>query len=386
MTAPLARNALLLGNFVTGTAVLAPAGMLNELAAGLDVSLQAAGWLVTFGAVILCFGSPLMAWATTHMERRTLLTATLAVIALGHLASAFAPNYAVLLVTRLALLVVAALYTPQAASAIALIATEKDRPGAIAYVFIGWSLAVAVGLPMVTFLASEYGWRAAYFGIVVVSVLATLLNAIGLPGGLRGVPLSAASWVEVGRNRQIMLLLIITVLVIAGTFQVFVFLGPLLAILGDAGPRVVGLTFAVSGVIGLIGNVVTTQLVGSVGAFRMSIILIVTMVAGLIVWSIGTGVLAMMLVGTFLSSVGFAASNSIQQARLSMAAPALSSASIALNTSAIYVGQAIGSGVAGFLIANNLAVAVGFVAVAFTATAIGVIFLTANESASFRAP
>ena len=56
MTAPLARNALLLGNFVTGTAVLAPAGMLNELSAGLGVSLQAAGWLVTFGAVVLCFG------------------------------------------------------------------------------------------------------------------------------------------------------------------------------------------------------------------------------------------------------------------------------------------------------------------------------------------
>jgi len=386
MTAPLARNALLLGNFVTGTAVLAPAGMLNELAADLDVSLQAAGWLVTFGAVILCIGSPLMAWATTHMERRTLLTATLAVIALGHLVSAFAPDYAVLLAARLALLVVAALYTPQAASAIALIASEKDRPGAIAYVFIGWSLAVAVGLPMVTFLASQYGWRAAYGGIVVASVAATVLNAVGLPRGLRGVPLSAASWVEVVRNRQIVLLLLITVLVIGGTFQVFVFLGPLLAILADAGPRVVGLTFAVSGVIGLVGNVVTTQVVGSVGAFRMSVILIVTMVAGLIVWSIGTGILAMMLVGTFLSSVGFAASNSIQQARLSMAAPALSSASIALNTSAIYVGQAIGSGVAGFLIANNAAVAVGFVAVTFTAAAIGVVFFTENESARLKAP
>jgi MFS transporter, DHA1 family, inner membrane transport protein len=386
MTAPLARNALLLGNFVTGTAVLAPAGMLNELSADLGVSLQAAGWLVTFGAVILCAGSPLMAWATTHMERRTLLTATLAVIALGHVLSALAPNYAALLAARLALLAVAAVYTPQAASAIALIASEKDRPGAIAYVFIGWSLAVAVGLPMVTYLASQFGWRAAYGGIVVVAVLAAILNAVGLPRGLRGVPLSAASWVEVVRNRQIVLLLLITVLVIGGTFQVFVFLGPLLAILADAGPRVVALTFAVSGVIGLIGNVVTTQIVGSVGAFRMSVILIVMMVSGLIFWSIGAGLLAMMLLGTFLSSVGFAASNSIQQARLSMAAPALSSASIALNTSAIYVGQAIGSGVAGFLIANNAAVAVGFVAVTFTAAAIGVVFLTENESAKVRAP
>ena len=108
MASPLTKNSLMLGNFVTGIAVLAPAGMLNELSAGLGVSIQQAGWLVTFGAIVMCFGSPLMAWATTQIDRRTLLTGTLAVIALGHIASAIAPNYAVLLAARLALLVVAA--------------------------------------------------------------------------------------------------------------------------------------------------------------------------------------------------------------------------------------------------------------------------------------
>jgi len=386
MTAPLARNALLLGNFVTGTAVLAPAGMLNELAADLEVSLQAAGWLVTFGAVVLCFGSPLLAWATTHVERRTLLTATLAVIALGHLASALAPDYATLMAARLALLAVAALYTPQAASAIALIVPEKERPGAIAYIFIGWSLAVAFGLPMVTFLAAQFGWRAAYFGIVVIAVAATALNAVGLPRGLRGAPLSVSSWVEVVRNRQIVLLLLITVLVIAGTFQLFVYLGPLLTLLADAGPRTIGLTFAAMGLIGLLGNVVATRMVGSVGVFRMSLFLVGTMVAGCAIWVLGTGVLSIMLLGSAVSAIGFAASNSIQQARLSMAAPALSSASIALNTSGIYVGQAIGSGMAGFLIAHDLAAAVGLTATVFTAAAIAVVFLTGNESAKLRSP
>ena len=386
MTAPLARNALLLGNFVTGTAVLAPAGMLNELAADLEVSLQAAGWLVTFGAVILCFGSPLLAWATTHVERRTLLTATLAVIALGHLASALAPDYATLMAARLALLAVAALYTPQAASAIALIVPEKERPGAIAYIFIGWSLAVAFGLPMVTFLAAQFGWRAAYFGIVVIAVAATALNAVGLPRGLRGAPLSVSSWVEVVRNRQIVLLLLITVLVIAGTFQLFVYLGPLLTLLADAGPRTIGLTFAAMGLIGLLGNVAATRMVGSVGVFRMSLFLVGTMVAGCAIWVLGTGVLSIMLLGSAVSAIGFAASNSIQQARLSMAAPALSSASIALNTSGIYVGQAIGSGMAGFLIAHDLAAAVGLTATVFTAAAIAVVFLTGNESAKLRSP
>jgi predicted MFS family arabinose efflux permease len=385
MSTFLARNALLAGNLVTGTAVLGPAGMLPELAAGLDVSIQAAGWLVTFGAIIMCFGSPLMAWATTRIDRRTLLTVTLAVIALGHVASMLAPNYALLLAARLLLLAVAAVYTPQAASTIALLANDKERPGAIAYVFIGWSLAVAAGLPLMTFLAAQFGWRAAYAGVAVLAFAATFLNWVSLPRGLLGEPVSVASWLAIARNRQIVLLLLITILVLSGTFQIFVFIGPLFAELAGAGPQTIGVTIAAMGVIGLLGNVATTRIVGAVGPYRMSIVLVGTMLAGLIVWALGAGSLIAMLLGSALSSVGFAASNSIQQARLSMAAPLLASASIALNTSAIYVGQAIGSAIAGMLIAQGMTLAVGYAAAAITGLGLLVVLFTRDE-AKVRSP
>jgi predicted MFS family arabinose efflux permease len=44
-----APTALMLGNVVTGCSVLAPAGMLVELSAGLDVAIRTAGLLITFG-------------------------------------------------------------------------------------------------------------------------------------------------------------------------------------------------------------------------------------------------------------------------------------------------------------------------------------------------
>src|SRR5437899_8635189 len=93
-----APTALMLGNVVTGCSVLAPAGMLSELASGLDVTIRTAGLLITFGAVVLCIGSPLTAWLTSRIERRRLLTITLAVMAFANIASAFAPNYASLLI------------------------------------------------------------------------------------------------------------------------------------------------------------------------------------------------------------------------------------------------------------------------------------------------
>ncbi len=112
---------LMLGNVVTGLTILGPAGMLIELADGLRVGIHDTGLLVTYGAVILCVGSPIMAWLTTRIDRRALLVATLAILAAGQAASALAPNYAVILALRLAMLAVAAVYTPQAAATVALI-------------------------------------------------------------------------------------------------------------------------------------------------------------------------------------------------------------------------------------------------------------------------
>src|ERR1700709_1897293 len=101
-----APTALMLGNIVTGCSVLAPAGMLSELSDGFGITISQAGLLITFGAIMLCIGSPLTAWLTSRIERRTLLTATLGLLALTNAASAFAPNYASLLVIRLARLAV----------------------------------------------------------------------------------------------------------------------------------------------------------------------------------------------------------------------------------------------------------------------------------------
>ena len=66
--------------------------MLKELSEGLDVSIRTAGLLITFGAIVLCVGSPVTAWLTSRIERRRLLAVTLAVLAFTNIASAFAPD------------------------------------------------------------------------------------------------------------------------------------------------------------------------------------------------------------------------------------------------------------------------------------------------------
>src|SRR5690606_37843748 len=85
MSRSFAPTTLMLGNFATGVSIIGPTGMLPELARGLDVSIREASLLITFGAVMLCIGSPVMAWLTSRFDRRVLLTFTVLVLAVANL-------------------------------------------------------------------------------------------------------------------------------------------------------------------------------------------------------------------------------------------------------------------------------------------------------------
>jgi MFS transporter, DHA1 family, inner membrane transport protein len=371
-----APTALMLGNIVTGCSVLAPAGMLRELSDDLGVSITSAGLLITFGAVVLCIGSPATAWLTSRLERRTLLTVTLLVLALTNAASAFAPDYTSLLVLRLIMLAVGALYTPQAAGTAALIVPGQKRGSTIAYIFLGWSLAAAIGLPLITVAASRYGWRAAYGGIGVIGCVSAALLMWRLPGGLIGVPVDLKTWTDVGRNRTIILLLLITTLQMSGQFVVFTFMGPLLAKLTGAGPDAIGLVFACYGVCGFIGIAIATRIVDSWGAWKTSVLFTVLLLSGVAGWALSAGVYPLMAASVAIWGLGFASTNSMQQVRLVGAAPALASASVSLNTSVLYVGQAVGSAIGGFLYARDLLHITGYVAAAFVALALIMVIAT----------
>jgi predicted MFS family arabinose efflux permease len=371
-----APTALMLGNVVTGCSVLAPAGMLSELSSGLDVTIRDAGLLITFGAIMLCLGSPLTAWLTSRIERRTLLATTLAVLALTNAASAFAPDYLSLLIIRLIMLAVGALYTPQAAGTAALIVPAEKRGSTIAYIFLGWSLAAAVGLPLITLIASRYGWRAVYGSIGVIGCFSFLLLAWRLPRGLVGTPVDLKTWADVGRNRMIVLLLSITTLQMSGQFVVFTFMGPLLTKLTHAGPDGVGLVFMIYGVFGFIGIAIATRIVDSWGPYKTSLLSTSVLLIGIAGWALSAGIYPLMACSVAIWGLGFASTNSMQQVRLVTAAPQLASASVSLNTSVLYTGQAVGSAIGGMLFARDLLFSAGYAAVAFLALAVVAVTMT----------
>lgn len=376
MTRSFAPTSLLLGNFVIGTAIIGPSGMLTELSSGLGVSIRDAGLLITFGAVMLCICSPLSAWLTSRFDRRYLLGFILFALALTNFASAFAPSYAALMVIRLLMMAAAAPFTPQAAGTVGLIVPEEKRGSAIAYVFLGWSLAAAVGLPLVTVLASRYGWQAAYVCIAALSCIGFVLLMWRLPARVAGAPVDLKTWVALGRDPLVALLLLVTFLQMSGQFVVFTFMAPLLQRLAGAGPEAIAIVFSLYGIFGFVGNVIATRLVDSWGGYRTSLIFTATLLIGVSIWALGAGLLGVMAFGVSVWGLGFASTNSMQQVRLVGAAPPFAGASVSLNTSVLYVGQAVGSAIGGMLYVRDQLHATGYAAAAFVAVALAVVLVT----------
>lgn len=212
--------------------------------------------------------------------------------------------------------------------------------------------------------------------LAALASLSFLLLVLGVPARLAGAAVSLRSWGRIVRNGSIVLLLLITALMTSALFVVLTYLGPLLQKLLEAGPHTIGTFFALFGVAGFIGNVIATRVVLRLGAFTTSLTFILSMFIGAVVWSLGVGMLAPMAAGIVLLGFGFAAANSMQQARLVAAAPELSSATVALNTSSIYVGQALGSALGGFLFEHEHMVTVGYATAAFFAAALALLALT----------
>jgi DHA1 family inner membrane transport protein len=243
-----------------------------------------------------------------------------------------------------------------------------------------------VGLPLITFIASRYGWRAVYGSIGLMGCISFLLLAWRLPRGLIGSPVVLKTWVDLARNPMIVLLLLITTLQMSGQFVVFTFMGPLLTKLTGAGAAAVGLVFALYGIFGFVGVAIATRIVDSWGAYNTSLLFTVIMLTGVTGWALSAGIYPLMACSVAIWGLGFASTNSMQQVRLVGAAPALASASVSLNTSVLYIGQAVGSAIGGVLYARDLLHGAGYVAMGFVASALTIVAMTRPRQGSLALP
>lgn len=342
--------ALLLGNLVIGTGVLLPAGMLTAFMADFGVDAGRAGLLMLVGGVVVGVGAPLLAGWTSWIDRRLLLSFALALYAAGHIAATLTTDFTLLLVMRAITIIGAAIFTPQAAATVGLIVPTAQRGGAIAFIFIGWSLASVAGIPLGSLLADAIGWQSTFIGLAALSAAMAVIVWRTVPRGLVTARIDLAAWGRVLGNPILLMVLAVTLLSMSGQFTLFTYLSPLLKGPYGGTAQAVSVTFLIVGGLGVLGNFMGARIAGTLGIDATIAIALALMAAGLAVIGLGYGNLTVFLIGGALWGLGGFASNSLQQSRLVALAPALASATVALNTSVVYLGQSLGSAAGGRLV------------------------------------
>ncbi|MEI8029842.1 MAG: MFS transporter [Comamonadaceae bacterium] len=343
---------LLFGNFVIGTGVMVVPGTLNDISSSLAISVAVAGQLITAAAVVMCVGAPLFASVVAGWDRRRLLALSMLWYAVFLGMSALMPGFGSLMVVRVLTVVSPAIFTPQAAACVALLVAPHQRGRAITFIFLGWSVASVLGMPLGAWIGGTLGWRSAFAFVAMLSLISALWVWRTMPNGIRPPALSRAAWGETLRSKALMPCVAVTLLYSAGQFVLFSYFAPYYKVQLQVTPTQLSLLFAWFGAFGLIGNIVMSHQIDRIGPARAVMWGVGSMAISLLLWPLGTSMMLAALI-CIPWALGCFSSNSAQQARLVGIAPALATGSIALNTSAMYAGQALGAGSGGWLIARD---------------------------------
>ncbi|VTU29672.1 MFS transporter [Variovorax sp. RA8] len=346
------RRALLFGNFVIGAGLQVVAGTLQDLSRSLGVSVATAGQLISIAAVVVCVAAPFAAWFGRGRDMRRLLALALLWYGIGHAACAAATGHLGLGVARALSMLAAAFFTPQAAAAMVVMSPPRERASAIAFIFIGWSASAVIGAPVSSFVGEVLGWRHAFGLIAGLALLAAAVLWRSMPSGVKTPPVSAAAWKAALRDPALMAVVLVTALQGAGQFTVLSYFLPFCKQVLQATAAQVSLAYLWFGALGVTGNVLLVRLVGRMGPGRSVNVVLCAIAASLACWPLVTTMPALLVVIVPWALACFA-SNSAQQARLGHLAPQLTPALMAMNTSAIYLGQALGAAGGGALLASN---------------------------------
>lgn len=345
--------ALMVGNVVIGTGVMMVPGALNDISRSLDISIPQAGQLITAAAILMGLGAPLLAGIVAGWDRRKLLTLSLIWYGVMTGISALAPNYAALLPLRVLTVISPAIFTPQAAACVGLMVTPAQRGRAITFVFLGWSVASVMGMPLSAWIAGVSSWRWTFALVALASLIVAAWIWRAMPSGIRPAALTRRAWSQTLGSPVMMLTLGVTLVYAFGQFVLFSYFAPYLNQTIGATSGTIALMFLWFGAFGLVGNLALSRWVDRLGAPRAVLITLGLIALSLLLWPIGRyGFWPQALIAVPWA-LGCFSSNSAQQARLVHLSPELAPASVALNTSAMYGGQAMGAALGGVLIANG---------------------------------
>jgi MFS transporter, DHA1 family, inner membrane transport protein len=365
---PIAVYALTAGAFGIGTTEFVIMGLLLQVAGDLHVSLPLAGLLVSAYALGVTVGAPTLTIAARSLPRRTVLLGLMAVFVAGNAACALAPNYAALIATRIVTSLAHGTFFGVGSVVAADLAPPDRKASAIAVMFTGLTVATLLGVPAGGWVGLEYGWRATFWAVAGIGVVAFMILAAALPPLRQDGPATPVRQdVAAVLRAPVMLALATTTLGYAGVFTAFTYIQPMLTRVAGFAEASVSPILLVFGLGLTLGNIAGGRLADRLPRSAALVTLLaltgVLAVFGVALHSQATAIAAVGLLG----AAGFATVAPLQMRVLDQAGDAGRNLASSANIAAFNLGNALGAWAGGAALASGFGIeAVPFVGAGLT--------------------
>ncbi|WGH79443.1 MFS transporter [Jannaschia ovalis] len=347
-------------NFVIGMGAFLVIGALGPLGRDLSMSPAQAGWVLTSYALGYALLSPLLVSLTGGLGRRRVLALGMGLFALAAMGSALAPSAGWLFAARVLAAAGAGMCTPVTAAVAGALAPPDRRAHVLAMTLFGLTLAQVLGVPAGSWIAYQAGWRAAFWVVAVLAVLATVALWLRVPAGLSFQPVRLADLARVLAAPRMMLAIGFTATFLGAIYVPYTYLAPLLEQAMGLGRDGVTAALAVYGAGAVVGNLLGGRLADRLGAVRTLVLLSLGQVALMPLISTLPWGLMPALAFFFLWAVSGWSFMAGQQARLVTLAGARAPVVLSLNAAAIYLGAAFGAALGGWVVSGAGLMAVGW--------------------------
>jgi MFS transporter, DHA1 family, inner membrane transport protein len=354
---PIAVYALTAGAFGIGTTEFVIMGLLLQVAGDLHVSLPLAGLLVSAYALGVTVGAPTLTIAARSLPRRTVLLGLMAVFVAGNAACALAPNYAALIATRIVTSLAHGTFFGVGSVVAADLAPPDRKASAIAVMFTGLTVATLLGVPAGAWIGLEYGWRATFWAVAGIGVVAFVILAAALPRLRQDGPATPVRQdVAAVLRAPVMLALATTTLGYAGVFTAFTYIQPMLTRVAGFAEASVSPILLVFGLGLALGNIAGGRLADRLPRSAALVTLLaltgVLAVFGVALHSQATAIAAVGLLG----AAGFATVAPLQIRVLDQAGDAGRNLASSANIAAFNLGNALGAWAGGAALASGFGI------------------------------
>jgi len=346
--------ALALGGLAIGMTEFTMMGVLEDFAKDLNISIPEAGNFISIYALGVMVGAPTLIMSTSKYSPKKVLIFFMLLFAIFNALFVIAPSYHTLLIARFLSGLPHGAFFGVGSVVASQLATKGKEAQAIAFMFMGLTVANLVGVPLGTWLGQILNWRYTFAIIATLGFVTMLAVQLWVPNIENSNKGSLTQQLSFFKKWQAWVLITMISIGTAGLFAWISYISPLMTNVAQLNKDQIPIIMILIGLGMFFGNLIGGKIADSLSPNKATIISFSAMVVSLIVVYFTSEIKIMAYIMSFITGlIAFTIGSPIQMMLINNAKGSETLAAAAGQAS-FNIGNALGAFLGGIPILMGL--------------------------------